>query len=316
MTDAPPRSARPGSAIAGFALAGGLFGASAAVGVGFALDQLGRAGGREAWSGAARAAAVGLRAFLLGGGWLTVPLWGAAIGALCALPRAATGRERGLALGASAGLVALSFLLHPALPQVLPGSPSGPAPRGLDAKVSAIRRWSFRSPEGVRQVLALSHDPDTRVRELAVLALGVNRVVSELEHPTTEAPPRPELLRLRDDLRARLEECLGDSLWAVRAEAARALWKSPRAFGTHPAAAETLAAILGRALHSEVPERLVWLALDAAAGPPHPALRVAATAFAESSSDSALRRAAVRALRSEPGRPELFQAGPVPGTGP
>src|SRR5258708_7387057 len=73
-------------------------------------------------------------------------------------------------------------------------------------------------------------------------------------------PARFATLPLRDSLRLGLCELLVDPAPSVRAEAARALWKAPRAFGPVPAAAESLAAVLDRARGgptAEVPERLV-----------------------------------------------------------
>jgi len=78
----------------------------------------------------------------------------------------------------------------------------------------------------------------------------------------------------------------------VRAEAARALWKAPVTFGTSAAAAETLAAILDRAADPGRPERLAWLALDAACGVPNDRLRRAAGRFASATSDTELKRRA------------------------
>ena len=88
-----------------------------------------------------------------------------------------------------------------------------------------------------------------------------------------------------------------DPVESVRAQAARALWKAPSTFGREPAAAETLAAILDRALEPRALERLTWLALDGAAGPRHPALERAAARFAAATADPELRRAARAAAR-------------------
>jgi len=176
-----------------------------------------------------------------------------------------------------------------------PPRPPASAPGSPSAKARAIRKWSFESPEAVARILPLSRDPDPRVRELAVLALGVNLVVADLGRATPEAPSAYATSPLRDSLRARLLETLRDSVEGVRAEAARALWKAPAAFGAHPEAADTLAAVLDRALRPEAPERLAWLALDAAAGAPYPALKHAAARFGAQTPDTALARAARRA---------------------
>src|SRR5262249_33047310 len=101
---------------------------------------------------------------------------------------------------------------------------------------------------------------------------------------------------LRDSLRARLRDAMShDPVEAVRAEAARALWKAPVTFGPQPAAAETLSAVLERSLRPGAVERLSWLALDAAAGTPDRGLRAAAARFAQSTTDSDLARAARQA---------------------
>jgi hypothetical protein len=163
---------------------------------------------------------------------------------------------------------------------------------GIAAKSTAIRRGAYSSLAGVRGILALGADPSALIREQAALALGVNLVVSDIEHAGPEHASRYASLALRDSLRDGLMVLLRDSVEAVRAEAARALWKAPRTFGTVPAAAETLAAVLDRAGRPGVPERLAWLALDAAAGAAHPGLRGAAARFAASTPDSALGRAA------------------------
>ena len=161
----------------------------------------------------------------------------------------------------------------------------------------AVLRWSYRTPETVSRILPLSRDPDPRVREQAVLALGVNLIVTDIERSSPVRPARYLDEPVRAALGARLRECLRDSVEVVRAEAARALWKAPRTFGVEPAAAETLAAILDRANRPGALERLSWLALDAAAGAPQPALKAAAARFAAATPDSALRRVALQAAR-------------------
>jgi hypothetical protein len=192
--------------------------------------------------------------------------------------------------------VLLALVLLIAIPKP-PPRPFAVAPQSLSAKARAIRKSSFESPEALKRMLPLSRDPDPRVRELAVLALGVNLVVADLGRATPETPSVYAASPLRDSLRTRLLETLRDPVEGVRAEAARALWKAPAAFGAHPEAAETLAAVLDRALRPEAPERLAWLALDAAAGAPHPALKRAAARFALATPDTALARAARRAAQ-------------------
>jgi hypothetical protein len=95
-----------------------------------------------------------------------------------------------------------------------------------------------------------------------------------------------------------LEALARDSVESIRAEAARALWKAPRAFGVQPAAAETLAAVLDRAGQEGSLERLTWLALDAAAGPPNASLKAAARRLAARTPDVELSRQAAAAADS------------------
>jgi len=289
--------------IAGAALAGALFAGAGAAALGLTLGLL------APHSNAAREASLGLREFLNAGGWIRLPLWGGALGALRGAGWARAPRTRALGAALALGLLGLSAMLRPDLRETPSRSPRGPAtaargPRGAAAKATAIRRWSYASPAGVRQILAMRRDPDALVREQVALALGVNLVVSDIEHagprPGCEQcpPARFATLPLRDSLRTGLLDLMRDSIPAVRAEAARALWKAPVTFGTVPAAAETLAAALTGELHGPTagsPERLAWLALDAAAGAPHPALKRAAARFAASTTDTALRRAALLA---------------------
>jgi hypothetical protein len=118
----------------------------------------------------------------------------------------------------------------------------------------------------------------------------VNLIVQDIQGSAVTRPSRFAAHPLRDSLRTRLVECLEDPVESVRAEAARGLWKAPVAFGAVPAAAETLAAMLDRAADPSRPERLVWLALDAAAGAPNASLQAAAARFAASTDDEELRR--------------------------
>lgn len=302
--------------IAGAALAGALFAAAGTAALGLTLGLF------APGSGAARGAADVLREFLNAGGWIRLPLWGGAAGALRALGWARVPRARVLCVALALGLLALSAVLQPDLREAAsPGAPGGAPrarrPRGLPATATAIRRWSYASPAGVRQILALRHDPNALVREQVALALGVNLIVSDIEHAgprpgcPTCPPARFATLPLRDSLRLGLLELLRDPVPAVRAEAARALWKAPITFGTVPAAAESLAAVLTRAQHGLAqgsPERLTWLALDAAAGAPHAGLKGAAARFAATTPDTALRRAALLAATPPPT--------PAGGTGP
>ncbi len=216
-----------------------------------------------------------------------------------------------MALVVAAAALAIAALPHSTeIP--LGAARTGVSPRigrggsGIAAKSTAIRRGAYSSLAGVRGILALAADPSALIREQAALALGVNLVVSDIEHAAPGQPSRYQSLGLRDSLREGLLVLLRDSVEAVRAESARALWKAPRTFGPVAAAAETLAAVLDRAGRPGVPERLAWLALDAAAGAPHPGLRAAAARFAATTTDSELRRAARQAAGEDPslrGRP-------------
>jgi hypothetical protein len=233
-------------------------------------------------------AAVVYRSFLAAGGWLWLPLWGAALAALRAIGWAPGARERWMTFGLATLLGMLPLLLRPAVGE-MPRRP----PENARAKTRAILKWSYGSPGTVAQILPLSRDPNPLVREQAVLALGINLIVTDIEHPTATRPSRYSLHPLRDSLRIRLLDALCcDSVESVRAEAARALWKAPTTFGRQPAAAETLAAVLGRALRPAAVERLAWLALDATAGAPDSKLRSAAEAFAKATPDTELRRVA------------------------
>jgi len=278
----PPRAEL--KRVAGAALAGALAAGTAAAALGLGLELPGT-------PAALRGTAAGLRDFLNAGGWVRLPLWGAAFGALAALGWARAPRVRAAALGLAALALALAALPRPDLRDLVPAA-RGPRPAGVAAKSVAIRRGAYASPAGVRDILALRADPSPLIREQVALALGVNLIVSDIEHAPAGRPARFAGLPLRDSLRAGLLELLADSVEAVRAEAARALWKAPRTFGAVPAAAETLAAVLARAGRPEVPERLAWLALDAAAGAPDPALKRAAAEFAAVTADPDLRRAA------------------------
>lgn len=243
-------------------------------------------------------AASALREWLAAGAWFWIPLWGAALGALRAAPWAGTGRQR---LGTIALALILAITPLVVRPRVF-DQERAEHPRTLQAKARSILKWSYRSPAGVARIVELSRDPDPRVREQAVLALGINLVVSDIEHATRERPSRFGGLPLRDTLRIRLLEALRDSSEAVRAEAARALWKAPRTFGRLDAAAETLAAVLGRASRPSAVERFTWLALDAAAGAPDPRLKAAAARFAQATTDGELRRVALEAARDSTAR--------------
>jgi hypothetical protein len=228
-------------------------------------------------------------------GWIGLPILGAGLGALASLAweKTVAGTLRVLGLGLACCVVGSALIARP----IPSRSPGWVAPQSVRGKTQAIRRAAFRSPATVASILHYTRDPDPTVREQAVLALGVNLVVAGIEHATPDRPSRYQDLPLRDSLRARLLAALADDDPGVRGEAARALWKAPRTFGPHPAAAESLAAILDRALAPGSIERLTWLALDAAAGSPHDRLKLAAARFAAATPDSELARAARLAAR-------------------
>ena len=263
-------------------LAGGLLACLALVVVAFLSGVLGHPAFRDA-----------LRAHLASGGWLAVALLGVAAGALTTLHGIRSRRQRlaviVTALAALGLALALTWSLGPAVAR------NSGAPRSPRARARAILKGSFQSPHGIAQMLPYTHDPDATVREQAVLALGVNLIVSDVERASERWPAKYATHPLRDSLREHLLEALHDSSASIRAQAARALWKAPRTFGSQPAAAETLAAVLDRATRPGALERLAWLALDAAAGAPHPALKAAAARFAAATPDSELARVAARA---------------------
>jgi hypothetical protein len=282
-----PRPERFRSRLAGALLAGALAAAAAAVAAGYLLRFAG-----------ARIAAEAVRRFLTAGGWLWMPLWGAAAGALAALPWCRGWRTRS-AVALLALLLALSpLVLRARVPELLE---SGSPPRTALGKANALRRWAYRSPEAVARILPYAADPNPVVREQAALALGINLIVSDVEHADRNRPAHFAQHPLRDSLRARLRGALADPVEAVRAEAARALLKAPITFGPEPEAADTLAAMLDRADRPEALERLAWLALDAAAVSEAPALRQAAARFAARTPDTTLRRIARAALARRPG---------------
>ncbi len=286
---AKARPREEGRRTLGALVAGALLAAVLEIVAGYALDQLARSGGSVSY-------ALGYRAFLTAGGWLWIPLWGAALGGLRAAAWASTTRHCLAVVALSTILALLPLALRPRVIEN-PGS----TPRTASAKTQAILKWSYRSPETVGRILDLSRDPDARIRQHAVLALGVNLIVTDIERADDQRPARYASHPLRGRLRDRLLEALrADPDPAVRAEAARALWKSPITFGTQTAAAETLALVLDRAHDPASEPRLAWLALDAAAGAPNRDLKRAAARFAAATADSDLASAARMAAASAP----------------
>ena len=278
-------AAGPGAVRAGpAALAGALLAAMAAAAAGYALRAL-----------HAGPAAAALQGFLSRGGWLWLPLWGAALALLLALTRPAPAAVR-VRIALLAGFLALLPLaLRPVVPIAIP-EPSPARPSSASGKAMAIRRWAYGSPEKVATLLDYARDPDPVVREIAVQALGINRIVSDVENAGPDRPSRYATSRLRERLRDGLIAALGDPIEPVRAEAARALWKAPRTFGDQVAAAETLRAALDRAPAAGPLARSAWLALDALAKRGEPELARSARRFAAVTSDSTARRLALDAL--------------------
>lgn len=265
--------------------AGLLFGAGFAIGVGVMLDLV---AWLTPWDGPAR----WYREFLQAGGWAYLPLWALCVGMFESARRVDSRRLRIGLMVTSAVLSFLPAFWRPAVPE----SADDRWPTSQEAKIRASRRWSYRSMETVAKLLPLSRDPDVEVRQHAVLALGLNRVVTDIERDLHAYPSLYADHPLRDSLRTRLIECLSDSVPSVRAEAARALWKAPRTFGSQPAAAETLAALLDRVRTSPAPGRIAWLAIDAAAAPIDADLDSAVLDFSRVTPDSSLARMARWAL--------------------
>ncbi|MBI1798113.1 MAG: hypothetical protein HYR73_00320 [Candidatus Eisenbacteria bacterium] len=268
------------------ALAGALLAGLGTVAAGYALRGLG-----------ARSAATALQQFLGRGGWLWIPLWGAAASVLLTLTRVRSLRDRFLALTLGVALALVPVLLRPVVPLTEP-PPSASHPSSPSEKAMAIRRWAYRSPAAVANLLAYASDPDPIVREMAVQALGINLIVSDVEHAGPERAARFGGSPLRDSLRSRLAVALVDSVEAIRAEAARALWKAPRTFGQQPAAAETLTAVVTRRAISGVADRPVRLAIDALAARPDSALAEALARYARVTTEPGTRRAALAALEA------------------
>jgi len=280
----PPASRDAASRLGSALLVGALAGAAVTVVAGFLLRFAG-----------ARAGAEALRRFLVSGGWLWVALWGAALGALSARSRMP---GRGLRLGAVTLALVLAFaplLLRPVVPEE---QDRAAQPRTAPAKATALRRWAYRSPESVGFLLPYVADRDPIVREQAALALGINLIVSDIEHAGPERPARFAAHPLRDSLRIRLRGALLDPVEGVRAEAARALLKAPITFGRQPEAADSLAAVLDRSAFAGASGRAAWLALDATASSDEPRLRAAAVRFARRTTDSTMRRTAQAALNA------------------
>ena len=250
---ARPRLSRGGGSLLAIGvLTGALIATMAAVTLGFGLAWIGGAIGHPEWAGS-------YRRFLADGGWWLLCLWGAAAGALWIGSRLASPFARAGALIAAAVMIALPLVLKAQFSDdSAPRIPSSP-----EGKRSAILRWSYRSLPGLKLTLELSRDPDSTVREQAVIALGRNLVVSDLEREDSEHPPRFATLPLRGEMRDRLVDVLrGDPLEILRVEAAHALWVAPRAYGNRPEAAETLRAVIARGDSTRLAAGLARRALE------------------------------------------------------
>jgi hypothetical protein len=270
-----------GRRLAGTLLAAALFGIAAVATVGFLLGPIAQ------WTRSPGVSAA-FRDYLAAGGWLWIPMWSAAAGALTRFREAPDVRARLLVSAVALGLVLLPAVFRP----VVAPEPGARDPVGRAARTRAIRKWAYGNPASVERLLAMRHEPDPVLREQVVLALGVNLVVSDVEHTSVSRPARDADPTLRARLGAALREAMGDSVESIRAEAARGLWRSPVAFGPAPVAAETLAAVLDRATRPAALERLAWLALDASAAQRDTTLRSAVARYAGRTPSPALARAA------------------------
>ena len=125
------------------------------------------------------------RAWLAGGGWLKVPMWGAGIATLLAIRHAVNWPQRLLT-----GWFVFEFCVMPFMVHTQPAPRGEALPQTGRAKTRAILKWSYRSPETVARIVALSRDQDPVVREQAVIALGQNVIVADIEHSAITRPSR------------------------------------------------------------------------------------------------------------------------------
>jgi len=233
-------------------------------------------------------------AYLARGGWVWIPLWGAAADVAAAWRDAKRPAHRVAVVAVAAVLALIPIAWRP---RVVEFAERADQPATARAKATAILRAAYRDPASVARILPYAADPDSVVREQAVLALGRNWVTSAIENRSDIHADQLLASPIRDSLRVRLFAALDDPVADVRVEAARALWNAPRTFGARPAAAETLVVALDREAQREPAGRATFLALDAAAGPPDSALRAAAERFATVARDTMARRVAVTAVR-------------------
>jgi hypothetical protein len=240
-------------------------------------------------------AAQRFQSYLARGAWAWLPLWGAALALLLRIPRAPERRARATLPLLALALALLPLVLRPAVP-ILEPTPSPSHPSSASGKAMAFRRWAYASAQSVANILPYTHDADPVVREQAALALGINIIVSDIEHAGPDRASHFASSPLRDSLRIRLTDALGDPIEGVRAEASRALWKAPVTFGPSAFVAETLAAVLERRRYSGGADRASWLALDALEARYDAGLAQAAALVAHSAPDSALRRAALTTI--------------------
>jgi HEAT repeat protein len=202
------------------------------------------------------------------------------------MPAGARWRNGGIALA----LASIPFFYRPVVPVTMPGSKTAKLASGPEARL-AILRAAYRGPDDIASILSYVNDPDPTTRSIAVQALGINRIVSDVEHAGPGRPSHYAASPVRARLRAALEDALHDPDEDVRAEAARALWRAPVTFGDHAAAAETLAAVLDRRRSAgDASDRAAWCAFNAAETRDGDALRGAILRWIRAGADSLERR--------------------------
>ncbi|HTK31411.1 MAG TPA: hypothetical protein VL332_05560 [Candidatus Saccharimonadaceae bacterium] len=239
-------------------------------------------------------AASAFAAYLARGGWVWIPLWGAAADVAAAWRDAKRPAHRVAVVALAAVLALLPLAWRPVVVDFAERVEHPSTPRD---KATAILRWAYRDPSSVARILPYASDADPIVREQAVLALGRNWVTSAIENRSDAHADQLLASPIRDSLRMRLLAALTDPVLDVRVEAARALWLAPRTFGAWPAAAETLAVALDHQTSLAPAGRAAWLALDASAGPADSSLRAAVVRFAQAARDTDVRIVAGDAVR-------------------
>jgi hypothetical protein len=196
----------------------------------------------------------------------------------------------------AAVLLGTPLILRPAVPLEEP-RPSVRRPRSDPATRLAILRWAYQGPKEIGGIIPFARDADPTTRAVAVQALGINRIVSDVEHAGPDRPSHYASSPIRAQLRVALESALLDSEELVRSEAARALWRAPVTFGDHPAAGETLVAVLDRRARTVRAKPLAldgpsWNVFNAERARSTPALRAAIERWIAAGPDSSDRRRA------------------------